>query len=127
VVKDFLQTLVREIKMTPHGEPHIVTYPTPELGFTAFMAIQMLYESYIVYDNWVELGYANVVVNSCKEYDEATVMKAIIDFFKPHAVMISHKENYTGVLVHGGVDIQSIYGPCRVCGSDSLQNCKQKN
>ena len=91
--------------MTPHGNPHVITYPTPELGFTAFMAIQMLYESYIVYDNWVELGYANLVVNSCKEYDESVIVTEIEKYFKPHAVLISHQEKYDGVLHHGGVGV----------------------
>ena len=87
--------------MTPHGEPYVITYPTPELGFTAFMAIQMLYESYMVYDNWVELGYANLVVNSCKQYDTNDVINVILEVMKPKRIMVSHTENYTGRFENG--------------------------
>ena len=96
VIKDLLKAIVKKIKMTPHGEPYVITYPTPELGFTAFMAVQLLYESYIIYDNWIELGYANMIVNSCNDYDEDDAVEVIADHLDPDLIKVSHQERYTG-------------------------------
>ncbi len=66
LIKGMLRDLVREIDMTPVDDVHIQKYPSQSLGVTAMVAIQHLMESYIIYDNWPEIGYANLVVNSCK-------------------------------------------------------------
>lgn len=82
LIKTMLREIVVEIGMTPHGEPQIVKYPTPELGNTifAFVGYQPLHESYIVYDNWIELDppYANLIINSCKTYDTVNALLGIM-------------------------------------------------
>jgi len=46
LVKAMLQDLVRAIGMTPHGPPHVFTYPTPELGFTADQGLGLPMQPY---------------------------------------------------------------------------------
>jgi hypothetical protein len=99
VVKRFLKELVLAIKMTPHGEPSIHEYPTKELGFTATacVAVQHLHESYIVFDNWVEFSpaYANIVINSCKDFDIESAMSVVTLTFKPVSVRVSNPDPYS--------------------------------
>ena len=102
LIISMLRQLVIKIGMTPHGDPQVVKYPVKELGNTifAFVAYQPLYESYIVYDNWVELqpAYANLIVNSCKDYDTDKVVKIIEMYLKPVSIKIEIPINYDGKL-----------------------------
>ena len=97
-IRDLLREIVEEIGMTPHGDVEIHTYPTPELGFTATacVAIQHLHESYVVYDNWIEYepAYANIVVNSCRDYDEEKVVKVLKRRIEPEAIQVRGFDEY---------------------------------
>jgi len=100
LISQMLKDIVSAIGMTPHGEPRVVKYPTMELGNTifAFVAYQPLYESYIVFDNWIELDppYANLVVNSCKDYDSDIVIAMIKKHLKPVSIRVEVPILYDG-------------------------------
>jgi hypothetical protein len=99
IVTKFLVDLVQRIGMTPHGYPQVIPYPKENLGNTvisSFVAYQPLYESYVVFDNWVDLNYANLVVNSCKDYDSSIVEQTIIEYFACEEVRSLEPVFYTG-------------------------------
>src|SRR5512137_1940375 len=104
LISEMLKGLVKAVQMTPHGDPFVKTYPTPELGFTAtqpvaFEAVQHLHESYIVYDNWIELkpAYANIVINSCKDYDSIAATEFIMTFLDLERLRTEKPIYYDGV------------------------------
>lgn len=45
------------------------------------LAVQYLYESFVIYDNWPELGYAHLIVDSCKPYDIQVVLSIVRKYF----------------------------------------------
>ena len=105
LVKTALDSTVRAIGMTPYSDPILITYPIPQLGFTctqaladdsrSFVCIQHLHESYIVYDNWPEYGYANIVINSCKTYDVRLAVETIMKHLKPNRIRLGLCEEYS--------------------------------
>ena len=103
VIRKMLEAVVSAIHMTPHEGVKIQFYPTPELGFTAkvsvlqpFDAIQHLYESYIIYDNWIELGYANIIINSCKDFNSLAALDVIMKHLPPGRYRLEDAVYYDG-------------------------------
>lgn len=98
-ITEFLEQLVKDIGMTPHGKVQVHKYPTKELGFTATacVAIQHLHESYVVFDNWIEYdpAYANIVINSCKSFNTAAALSTINRMLKPVSIRVSSSDYYT--------------------------------
>jgi len=112
LMKKLLMTTVRRIGMTPHGRPKIVRYPVPELGTTGFAILgyqtlhglgkdkrklyaQELEESYVVADTWPEQGYMNLLVNSCKPYDDRRVVEVLREFLDPEMIWLGMEERYS--------------------------------
>jgi len=93
-----LRAIIQEIEMTPHGDVEFHKYPVEELGFTATacVAVQHLHESYVIYDNWIEYdpAYANIIVNSCLDYDHHLVERVIKRLVKPVSFRISGLDYY---------------------------------
>jgi len=104
LVSEALRGIVDRIGMMRQGDVNIQRYDTPDLGFTAklsiasFDAIQHLHESYVVYDNWIELrpAYANIVLNSCKRFDTDLVIASIKEFFNPVEINFREAIFYDG-------------------------------
>lgn len=82
-----LKEIVKAIGMTPHGEPQVTYYPSDSNAkdthtvllpiSSPFLAAQYLHESFIIYDNWPEVGYAHLIVDSCKPYELTPIILTI--------------------------------------------------
>jgi len=87
IIADFVQELVREIKMVPYGAPQLVHFAdnTEKAGWTV---IQLIETSSIV-GHFLDLnGDLYLDVFSCKDYDTKTVKKVIERFFSPKNIDI---------------------------------------
>ena len=76
-VSSMLKDIVRAIDMTPHGDVMVKTYPDDSNAAGTYTMFQCLHESFIAYDNWPELGYAHIIIDSCKAYDVKKVVPVI--------------------------------------------------
>lgn len=99
VIRACLKELVEAIGMTPHGDVEFHSYPTKELGCTATacVAVQHLHESYVVFDNWPEYepAYANIVINSCKEFDITPAFRIVSFHFGAISIRDSSPDFYS--------------------------------
>lgn len=73
-----LQDLVKTIGMQAHGNPVVVHYPDNSNAKGTVTIFQCLHESFVVYDNWPEFGYAHVIIDSCRRYS----LDAVLEFFR---------------------------------------------
>lgn len=92
-----LKDIVKAINMTPHGDPYVVYYPDNSNAKGTVTIMQCLHESFIIYDNWPELEYAHIVVDSCNPYDLNKVIETISNYpglkSKPENSIIRYNEN----------------------------------
>jgi hypothetical protein len=100
LVSQLLQALTKAIGMTPHGQPQITYYPENSNAkgthtilqpiAEPFLATQYLYESFIIYDNWPEQGYAHMIIDSCKPYMLAPIVLTIGALVPEFEIAIPH-------------------------------------
>ena len=89
LIYDFLNEYPTEINMTKITEPSVLRYRGPkpdEWGVSGFV---MIAESHISLHTFVELGYLNIDVFSCKEFDAARVKEDIKQRFSLYEMRVN--------------------------------------
>ena len=85
-LKDFAETLVREIDMVAYGDPQIIHFGHGQDHLAGWTVIQLIETSNIVAhfcDNTQE-GYIDIF--SCKPYDEKVAVDVVRRFFNPKTI-----------------------------------------
>jgi S-adenosylmethionine/arginine decarboxylase-like enzyme len=84
-IKHFTKELVRLIEMVPYGEPQLVHFAdnTEKAGWT----IIQLIETSNIMGHFLDInGDLYMDIFSCKDFDEARVVKALEEHFKPEKI-----------------------------------------
>jgi len=84
-IKHFTKDLVRLIEMVPYGEPQLVHFAdnTEKAGWTV---IQLIETSNIM-GHFLDInGDLYMDIFSCKDFEEARVVKALEEHFKPEKI-----------------------------------------
>jgi len=84
-IKHFTKELVRLIEMVPYGEPQLVHFAdnTEKAGWTV---IQLIETSNIM-GHFLDInGDLYMDIFSCKDFEEARVVKALEEHFKPEKI-----------------------------------------
>ena len=84
-IKHFTKELVRLIEMVPYGEPQLVHFAdnTEKAGWTV---IQLIETSNIM-SHFLDInGDLYMDIFSCKDFEEARVVKALEEHFKPEKI-----------------------------------------
>ena len=84
-IKHFIKELVRLIEMVPYGEPQLVHFAdnTEKAGWTV---IQLIETSNIM-GHFLDInGDLYMDIFSCKDFEEARVVKALEEHFKPEKI-----------------------------------------
>jgi S-adenosylmethionine decarboxylase len=85
-IYNWIKKLVKAIDMEPIGEPRIEYTAEQFPDKAGFTAIQVIVTSSIVAHFVDSTGDVYIDVFSCKEFDNATVIKTIDEAFKPKKV-----------------------------------------
>jgi len=84
ILKQWVQTLVKEIDMVPHGDPQIVHFGDGDLA--GWTVIQLITTSNIMaHFNDVD-GSAYIDVFSCKPFDSNVVLDHFNKIFEPESI-----------------------------------------
>jgi S-adenosylmethionine/arginine decarboxylase-like enzyme len=84
-IKHFTKELVRLIEMVPYGEPQLVHFAdnTEKAGWT----IIQLIETSNIMGHFLDInGDLYMDIFSCKDFEEARVVKALEEHFKPERI-----------------------------------------
>lgn len=89
ILRDFIETLVRDIDMVAYGEPIIEHFATHDPDKAGYSLVQLIETSSITGHFVDKNGDGYIDIFSCKPYSNDDVIRLVKEFFNPKSIRVT--------------------------------------